>query len=255
MTTAFHVFHGPVDAFSYLQQAMETSFDEQVDYTLSWQCGKCYGSGPTKYAKAAFDKLRLSPARAAYTDHVSGVSRTILHAAAANTIDLVDCPDDRTIVLQILDQVLALSVPLHPRDEFEATPLDYLCYGSHHSTTPDPATKSKHAIDYWLRAVHARGIDLEAYLEEEFRLHPGGILIHPMQRRMGLVRRFSWERRELAAAEGGLSISVWDENAAGPAIAGSWPPFEDGDDREIVYDAERMAEWTLEFKPVVCEVV
>ena len=132
LSTAIHIFHGPVEAFSYMTTAIKRNFEEVADFTLAWQCGRCYGALPTGYARAAFAKNTISPQRALHIDKESGTQRTLLHAVAANLADLTVVPFDTGDALFILKQLLNVNTDLHARDKYGATPFDYLCYGSHH---------------------------------------------------------------------------------------------------------------------------
>ena len=133
LSTAMHLFHGPEEAFCYVRKTFQDNFEAVPDYTLAWQCGRCYGLLPTAYARAAFDKSPISPERACHVDEDTGTRRTLLHAAAANLADSVVVPFDASDTLQILKRVLDVTTDLHPRDSHGATPLDYLCYGTHGS--------------------------------------------------------------------------------------------------------------------------
>jgi hypothetical protein len=69
LSTAIHIFHGPVEAFSYNTTANQGNYEEVADYILAWQRGRCYGALPTGYARAAFAKNTISPQRALHINH------------------------------------------------------------------------------------------------------------------------------------------------------------------------------------------
>lgn len=251
-------FCGPLDAFHYFYKALKTSIyevpDVFLDYTIWWQRGEYIGKDDQSYVRAFFDHYTpLTRERA--TDIEPLFLRAVVHSIAKSLVESHEELFDQSDALNIFDRVLAFSVSLHPLDRHGATPFDHLC----HRTRPlswayDPVEKGEHAVNSWLQALNAHGIDLAAYMKEESRLHPDGILIHQFIR-LGLVRRFSWQRME--GVEGGISISVWDEEeAAGPAIPGSWPTaYDEKDSWRIIEDAIPMTPWTLEFRPRVCQVV
>jgi hypothetical protein len=251
-STAFHIFHGPVDAFSYMTTAIQKNYEEVADYTLAWQCGRCYGALPTAYARAAFAKNAISPQRALHIDKEAGTQRTLLHAVAANLADSAVVPFDSCDTLFILKQLLNVNANLHARDKYGATPFDYLCYGTHHSRDVREE-QYKSAMLQWIQALHSQGLDLHAYAEEEDRLHPTGTLIHCCQLRIGVIRKFQFL---YGASKDELSINVEDVSVGIPIeqqVPGCWPEYDEKDHREIINDMVPFSGWALQFEPVDVE--
>ncbi|OBT61066.1 hypothetical protein VE03_09483 [Pseudogymnoascus sp. 23342-1-I1] len=123
LSTAIHVFHGPTEAFSYMTAAIQANHEEVADYTLAWQCGRCYGALPTSYARAAFAKNTISPQRALYSDNEIGTQRALLHAVAANLADSAVVPFDADDTLFILNQLLNVKTDLHAFKKRNTSPL------------------------------------------------------------------------------------------------------------------------------------
>lgn len=248
LSTVIDLFHGPVEAFRYITSAVQDSYGEIVDYTLAWQCGRCYGALPTAYAKAALQRSPISPKRLLHIDEATGTKRTLLHAVASNLADSAVVPFDAGDAIHILNLLLDAKANLHPRDKYGATPFDYLCYGTHSFRDIYQEEKLRSAVLQWLQALHSNGIDLRAYAKEEERLHPCGKLIHCRQIRPGLSRRcfFLYE-----GFKTGLSICVKDERTEIPneqKIPGSWLEYADADDREIIWNMDPFGGWDLQFE-------
>ncbi|KAH8425444.1 uncharacterized protein LDX57_003197 [Aspergillus melleus] len=249
LSTAVHVFHGPLEAFKYITNAMHGVY-EIMDYTLAWQCGNCYGEQPTSYVRSAFDKSSISPERALLVDEQCGTQRTLLHAVAANLADSVIVPFDAGDTLHILKLLLDVHVDLHPRDKYGATPLDYLCYGTHHFVGTINEEKYELAVHQWLQMLHSRGLDLHEYAKQEARLHPNGNLIHCRQIRKGVRRKILFRYGDMSD---NLEISVKDKREDAPLeelIPGSWPDV-DNDGRDIIDHSETTPGWDLVFEPLV----
>jgi hypothetical protein len=253
LSTPHSVFHGPADAFLYLQKAMQLNFCEPVDYTLSWQSGQCYGALPTAYVREALAKPpALSMARANQPDTASGTSRTLLHGVAANLIDSLAVPFDSSDVMHILSQVLGAPAHLHPQDRYGATPFDYLCCGTQSPRISDPSPASPTAVGAWFQALLSAGIDVHEYIKEECRFHPTGVLIHCAQVRSGIVRRFHFKDDAVGDQ---VFLSVWDEfdEPVQPCVPGSWPDIDFEDMRQVVYNQEPVASWDLAIDTVLRE--
>jgi hypothetical protein len=255
LTTAAHVFHGPLEAFKYITNAMHSTYEEIVDYTLAWQCGKCYGALPTSYVREAFDKSSISLERARLVDEQCGTRRTLLHAVAANLAESVVVPFDEGDILYILKLLLDVHVDLHPRDKYGATPLDYLCYGTHRYVDTVKEEKYKLAVHRWLQMLHSQGLDLHEYAKQEARLHTNGSLIHCRQIRKGVRREIQFKCGD---ASDNLEISVNDRREDAPLeelIPGSWPDVDDDDDRNIIEHSELFPGWNLVFEPLAIGTV
>ncbi|KAL8716637.1 MAG: hypothetical protein Q9225_006048 [Loekoesia sp. 1 TL-2023] len=253
LSTAIHLFHGPPEAFSYVTRAMQNSYEEVVDYTLAWQCGRCYGALPTAYARVALEKSPISPERVLHIDEATATRRTLPHAVASNLADSAVVPFDAGDAIHILHLLLEAKADLHPRDKYGATPFDYLCYGTHSSRYVCQEEKLKSAVLQWFQVLHSWGIDLHAYAQEEERLHPSGELIHCRQIRPGVNRYFSFLYGWFKT---GLSVCVNDESIDLPInqqIPGCWPEYANEDDREIVWNIKPFEGWYLHFEPSVVE--